>query len=150
LPDARTRKAVHRRLPEDRRRVAAVDLMNGIAIQEGNASAGGPHRAASARVAGSLLRAPAQLLLGAIRLYQRFLSPVLPVVTLGTYACRFAPTCSEYAAEAVHVHGVARGGWLALRRLAKCTPLHPGGLDPVPPRRSPTCHPVRLGGHSLS
>ncbi len=75
---------------------------------------------------------------------------MVPVVTLGACACRFAPTCSEYAAEAVRVHGALAGAWLALRRLVKCTPLHPGGIDPVPPRRSPVCHPVRTRGHSLS
>ena len=66
------------------------------------------------------------LALGAVRLYQRFVSPVLPP------ACRFAPTCSEYAALAIEKHGILRGGSLALRRLAKCGPWHPGGYDPVP------------------
>lgn len=92
---------------------------------------------------GFLRRIPARLLLGAIRLYQRFLSPVLPVVTLGACACRFAPTCSDYAAEAVREHGVLYGAWLAIRRLAKCTPLHPGGIDPVPPRSTPVCRASR-------
>lgn len=85
-----------------------------------------------------LLRLPSLALLGSIRLYQRTLSPALPVLTLGTCACRFAPTCSHYAAEAIRTHGAGRGGWLALRRLIKCTPLHPGGFDPVPPAR-PSC-----------
>lgn len=89
--------------------------------------------------ASAFLRLPARLLLGAIRLYQRTLSPVLPVITLGQCACRFAPTCSHYAAEAIRLHGAATGTWLALRRLAKCTPFHPGGLDPVPPRAAPVC-----------
>ena len=61
-----------------------------------------------------------------IRAYRRFLSPVLP------HRCRFYPSCSEYAIEAVETHGVFRGGWLAVRRLLKCQPLHPGGYDPVP------------------
>ena len=61
-----------------------------------------------------------------IRVYQRCISPVLPP------ACRYYPTCSAYAVEAVMTHGVLRGGWLALRRLGRCHPLHPGGLDPVP------------------
>ena len=69
-----------------------------------------------------------------IRLYQRTLSPVLPIVTLGRCACRFAPTCSHYAAEAVATHGALAGSWLALRRLLRCTPLSAGGFDPVPPR----------------
>jgi uncharacterized protein len=79
-----------------------------------------------------LTRAPAAALLGLIELYQRTLSPLLPVVTLGSCACRFTPTCSHYAAEAVRMHGAAHGAWLAVRRLVKCTPLHPGGFDPVP------------------
>ncbi|WP_436693550.1 MULTISPECIES: membrane protein insertion efficiency factor YidD [unclassified Geodermatophilus] len=68
-------------------------------------------------------------LLAAVRFYQRAISPALPP------RCRFAPTCSAYAAEAIAVHGAARGSWLALRRLLKCAPWHPGGFDPVPPAR---------------
>ena len=67
-----------------------------------------------------------RVLLGAIRFYSRAISPALPP------RCRFQPTCSAYAAEAVEVHGAARGSWLALRRLLKCAPWHPGGYDPVP------------------
>ena len=75
-------------------------------------------------------RGPAgRALLGAVRFYQRAISPALPP------RCRFAPTCSAYASEAVAVHGAARGSWLALRRLVKCAPWHPGGFDPVPARR---------------
>jgi putative membrane protein insertion efficiency factor len=61
-----------------------------------------------------------------LRAYQRFVSPLLPP------ACRFEPSCSSYAAEAVEFHGLARGGWLALRRLARCHPFCRGGFDPVP------------------
>jgi uncharacterized protein len=79
----------------------------------------------------------ARALLVLVRVYQRFVSPALPVVTLGACACRFAPTCSEYAAEALRTHGALTGSWLALRRLGRCTPLHAGGFDPVPaPRRA--------------
>jgi len=50
--------------------------------------------------------------------------------------CRFYPTCSSYAREAIEVHGSLRGSWLAVKRIAKCAPWHPGGVDPVPPPRS--------------
>jgi len=63
-----------------------------------------------------------------ITLYQRLLSPLLP------RACRFAPTCSEYAKLALAEHGALRGTWLALRRVVRCHPLHPGGYDPPPVR----------------
>jgi len=66
-------------------------------------------------------------LLGAVRFYQRAVSPNLPP------RCRFEPSCSAYAAEAISVHGAGRGSWLAVRRLARCAPWHPGGLDLVPP-----------------
>ncbi len=83
----------------------------------------------------SIARLPARVLLLLIRGYQRFVSPALPVITMGACACRFAPTCSVYAAEAVRTHGAWAGSWLAVRRLLKCTPLHPGGIDLVPPPR---------------
>jgi len=65
---------------------------------------------------------------GLLVAYQRLLSPLLPS------ACRFSPTCSEYARLALLEHGVARGAWLALRRLTRCHPFHPGGYDPPPAR----------------
>lgn len=71
----------------------------------------------------------ARALLAVVAFYSRAISPALPP------RCRFAPTCSAYAAEAIAVHGAGRGSWLALRRLLKCAPWHPGGFDPVPPRR---------------
>lgn len=71
-------------------------------------------------------RLPALLLLAPIRAYRRWVSGLLPP------RCRFAPSCSEYAEEAVRRHGALRGGWLATRRVARCHPFHPGGLDPVP------------------
>src|SRR5579864_7505556 len=69
----------------------------------------------------------------ALRGYKRFLSPLL-----GTN-CRFHPSCSNYAMTAIDRFGVLRGGWLALRRVARCHPLNPGGLDPVPERAPPPC-----------
>ena len=69
------------------------------------------------------------LLTGIIRFYKRFISPMLPP------SCRFHPTCSSYALEALQVHGSIRGSWLAIRRISRCHPFHPGGFDPVPPAR---------------
>jgi putative membrane protein insertion efficiency factor len=66
------------------------------------------------------------LALGLNRLYQRAISPLLPP------ACRFVPTCSAYAFEAIERHGVWLGSWLAVRRLARCHPFCAGGFDPVP------------------
>jgi uncharacterized protein len=65
------------------------------------------------------------LLLGSIRLYQLALAPLMPPV------CRFSPSCSQYSYEAISRYGALRGGWLSLRRLVRCHPLHPGGYDPV-------------------
>lgn len=68
---------------------------------------------------------PRRLLSGLIFLYQRLLSPKLGA------NCRFRPTCSQYAREAVEIHGAFRGSSLALRRLLRCHPWHEGGYDPV-------------------
>ena len=86
-----------------------------------------------------IVRLPARACLGLIWMYQRTLSPVLPVVFGPACGCRFFPTCSHYAAGAIRTHGALRGIFLAARRLIKCTPLHPGGFDPVPPRGKFTC-----------
>lgn len=67
-----------------------------------------------------------QLAIWLIRGYQILISPLFPP------SCRFHPTCSQYAIDAFSLHGFWRGLWLALRRVAKCHPFHPGGLDPVP------------------
>ncbi|GEN34079.1 MULTISPECIES: membrane protein insertion efficiency factor YidD [Aneurinibacillus] len=66
-----------------------------------------------------------------IRLYQRLISPLLPP------SCRFYPTCSHYGLEAIQRFGALKGGWLTVKRIAKCHPFHPGGIDPVPEKRKP-------------
>ena len=69
-------------------------------------------------------------LLVPVHAYRKLVSPLLPPM------CRFYPSCSAYAVEALKEHGAFRGSWLAARRLLRCGPWHPGGLDPVPPRRA--------------
>lgn len=68
----------------------------------------------------------ARMLLKALRFYKRHISPGLPP------ACRYFPTCSEYAYEAIEKYGAMKGGYLAIRRVLRCNPFHPGGYDPVP------------------
>lgn len=75
------------------------------------------------RVISAVLRTVLILL---VRTYQIVLAPLLPV------SCRYYPSCSTYAIEALDRHGAFRGGWLTLRRLARCNPFRPGGYDPVP------------------
>lgn len=72
----------------------------------------------------------AHLFVGIITLYRRYLSPLLPP------RCRYQPTCSAYALEAVRAHGAARGALLAVRRIARCHPWSAGGIDEVPVRRT--------------
>ncbi len=69
---------------------------------------------------------PKRIMLGMIRFYRRFISPMFPP------CCRFTPTCSAYALEAVQKYGALRGGYLAVRRILRCNPFHHGGYDPVP------------------
>lgn len=90
----------------------------------------------------AILRLPARALIALIALYRRTGSPALAALTGAQGGCRFYPSCSVYAAAAIDVHGAAVGSWLAACRLAKCSPLHPGGFDPVPPRRTPRCERV--------
>lgn len=87
------------------------------------APSSGSERARRAGQPASLARSAA---IGLIRAYQVVISPLLGP------ACRFEPSCSRYAAEAIRRHGVVRGATLAARRLARCHPFHPGGFDPVP------------------
>lgn len=86
----------------------------------------GDRRGGRPRVAEVVARAASAGGVGLVRAYQRWISPYTPRV------CRFYPTCSEYAAQAIARHGLLRGGWLAVRRLLRCHPFHPGGYDPVP------------------
>ncbi len=66
------------------------------------------------------------LALALIRFYKKFISPMLPP------ACRFQPTCSQYSYQAIEKYGLLKGGWLAIKRIGRCHPFHPGGYDPVP------------------
>ena len=75
---------------------------------------------------GALGAALGWLLVALVRLYQLFLSPLLPS------ACRYHPSCSAYAIQAIERHGPLRGVWLAARRILRCNPFRPGGYDPVP------------------
>jgi len=74
-------------------------------------------------------RLPGSVLLGLLWVYQHLISPLRPPT------CRFYPSCSQYAVVAVRRHGALRGGWLAVRRVARCHPWNPGGVDDVPPSR---------------
>lgn len=96
-------------------------------------------------------RLPARVVIGALVLYRRLISPLYPP------SCRYYPSCSSYALTAVRRHGLVRGSWLALRRLARCHPWALGGVDDVPPARSrgtqvPTaaCGRTDAHGHALS
>jgi len=73
----------------------------------------------------------ARVAAGAVRAYQLLVRPLLPA------ACRFEPSCSEYARQALAAHGLLRGGWLAIRRIGRCHPFHAGGYDPPPPAMNP-------------
>ena len=88
------------------------------------------------------VRLPVRAALALIAVYQHTLSPALPVLLGPGCGCRFTPSCSHYAAEALRRHGLFVGLFLAARRLLKCTPLHPGGFDPVPPRPRPVCREI--------
>ncbi|CAC5340560.1 hypothetical protein PA905_31010 [Planktothrix agardhii CCAP 1459/11A] len=68
------------------------------------------------------------LLITLIKGYRLLISPLFPP------ACRFHPTCSQYAIEALETFGIIQGSWLALKRILRCHPYHPGGYDPIPPK----------------
>jgi putative membrane protein insertion efficiency factor len=81
----------------------------------------------------------ARAILSVLRFYRSAVSPLRPA------ACRYQPSCSAYAVEAIEAHGALRGSWLAVRRLLRCHPFHAGGHDPVPPRvgRQTTASPTQ-------
>ncbi|MDF2720312.1 MAG: yidD [Paenibacillus sp.] len=79
------------------------------------------------RKSGRRMRVALQL---PIRFYRKWISPLKPPT------CRFYPSCSAYALEAIEVYGPAKGSWMAAKRICKCHPFHPGGFDPVPPREA--------------
>jgi putative membrane protein insertion efficiency factor len=81
---------------------------------------------------GELIRFPSKILAATLRAYRILLSPTL--MALFGPACRYQPSCSRYAEEAIRRHGIVRGGWMAVRRLMRCHPLGDHGYDPVPPR----------------
>ena len=83
-----------------------------------------------------------RLLLGLVRFYQYLISPLLGP------RCRFHPSCSQYAVEALERYGARRGSWLALRRLLRCHPWHPGGHDPVPALGDQGSHTPKHSGDS--
>jgi len=66
------------------------------------------------------------ILIAGIKFYKKFLSPLLP------RSCRFYPTCSSYALQAIQKYGPGKGSWLAVKRIFRCHPFHPGGFDPLP------------------
>ncbi|MPZ13284.1 MAG: membrane protein insertion efficiency factor YidD [Chloroflexi bacterium] len=117
-----------RRWPRSRRRSRTYCDAPACAARTGTEPRSGRSRTSTtteSRYTGIVKR----VVLACIRFYQLAVSPALPA------ACRYSPTCSQYFAEAVEVHGVVRGAWLGLRRVSRCHPFHPGGFDPVPEQR---------------
>ncbi len=77
------------------------------------------------------------LLIGIVRLYQLIISPYLPS------SCRYHPTCSQYGIEALRKHGAIKGGWLTIKRIARCHPWSKGGIDPVPKSKQELTNPEK-------
>jgi putative membrane protein insertion efficiency factor len=90
-----------------------------------------PRLGRSGEIVGRATGALSRALMAPIVAYRRWISPALPD------RCRFYPSCSEYALTALATHGPVRGLWLTVRRLLRCHPFHPGGIDHVPPPRNP-------------
>lgn len=92
------------------------------------------------------------IMIALIRGYQKFISPLTPP------SCRFYPTCSQYGIEAVKTHGALKGGWLTLKRILRCHPFHPGGVDPVPEKKTKALvhmliavdHQIKLAGFRIN
>jgi putative membrane protein insertion efficiency factor len=95
-----------------------------LRLKSGMNMPGDVREAASSGERGSGLMA--MILLATLSLYRKVLSPLL-----GS-ACRFEPSCSRYASDAIRKHGALQGSWLAARRISRCHPFHEGGFDPVP------------------
>lgn len=106
--------------------VMAPTPLPGAPTEPGSGLAASDLPARARRLLGILLQVPARLAIALIALYRLVLSPVLPP------ACRYLPTCSEYAQDALRKHGFLKGSWMGLRRILRCHPGHPGGFDPVP------------------
>ena len=87
------------------------------------------------RALGRLRLVPRTFFVLLVRAYQLTISPAKTALFGPAGHCRFEPSCSTYASAAIGEHGAMRGSWLAARRLCRCHPWHPGGFDPVPPRR---------------
>ena len=99
------------------------DADAGLSHLESPAPARGSRRVSLPGLPGLVVRTALVLV---VRFYQLVLSPLLPP------SCRYTPSCSHYAIEALEKHGALRGSWLAARRIARCHPFRPGGYDPVP------------------
>src|SRR6202790_1585386 len=104
---------------------ATLGRASSLRSSGGGTRAPAPQYRAEQSKAGEMSRTARALLL-AVRVYQAFFSALMPS------ACKFYPSCSHYAAEALRIHGARRGSWLALRRVSRCHPFTPGGVDLVP------------------
>lgn len=105
-----------------------------MSLSHHNASSPAAALSRAARFSRGLWQAPARLAMLAVALYQRTFSPVLPALLGPGCGCRFHPTCSHYAVDALREHGLCAGVCLSLWRILRCHPWSPGGYDPVTPR----------------